>query len=72
MVDNAAGRVCLAAVAVVLGDEEGVTLDRDHELGEVAVADDPSELLLGDEHPGGGSATLAHVAVPQRSTLRCV
>ena len=40
----------------------GVTLDRYHELGEVAVADDPPELLLGDEHPGGGPA-LAHVAV---------
>src|SRR4051794_39318643 len=41
---------------------EGVTLDRDDELGEVAVADDASELLLGDEHAGGGPA-LAHVAV---------
>jgi len=28
-----------------------VALDRDHELVEVAVADDPTELLLGDEHP---------------------
>ncbi|MDQ6849801.1 MAG: hypothetical protein M3070_07455 [Actinomycetota bacterium] len=36
--------------------------DRGHELGEVAVADDPAELLLGLEHPGGGPA-LAHVAV---------
>jgi hypothetical protein len=40
-----------------------VAFDRDHELGEVAVPDDPSELLLGDEHPGGGPA-LAHVTVP--------
>jgi hypothetical protein len=39
-----------------------VTLDRDDELGEVAVADDASELLLGDEHAGGRPA-LAHVAV---------
>src|ERR671923_2555864 len=39
-----------------------VTLDRDDEGGEVAVADDASELLLGDEHAGGGPA-LAHVAV---------
>jgi len=52
----------LAAVAVVVGGGEGVTLDRDDELGEVAVADDSAELLLGDEHPGGGPA-LAHVAV---------
>jgi hypothetical protein len=29
----------------------GVALDRDHELVEVAVADDPTELLLDDEHP---------------------
>ena len=49
-------------VAVVVGNEEGVTLDRDHELGEVAVADDLAELLLGVEHPGGGPAQ-AHVAV---------
>ncbi len=34
----------------------GVGLDRDHQLGEVAVADDPPELLLGDEHRGGGPA----------------
>ena len=27
----------------------GVAFDRDHELGEIAVADDPPELLLGDE-----------------------
>src|SRR4051812_50187029 len=40
---------------------ERVTLDGDDELGEVAVADDASELLLGDEHAGGGPA-LAHVA----------
>lgn len=32
------------------GDEDGVALDGDDELGDVAVADDPSELLLGDEH----------------------
>ena len=39
-----------------------MTLDRDHELREIAVADDASELLLGDEHPGGGPP-LAHVTV---------
>jgi len=39
-----------------------VTLDRDDERGEVAVADDPSELLFGDEHAGGAPA-LTHVAV---------
>src|ERR1017187_9999814 len=49
-------------VAVVVGNEHGVTLDRDHELGEILVADDPPELLFGDEHAGGGPA-LAHVAV---------
>ena len=38
---------------VVGGGVEGVTLDRDDESGEVAVADDPPELLLGDEHAGG-------------------
>jgi hypothetical protein len=47
---------------VSLSGPGGVALDRDDELGEVAVADDPSELLLGDEHAGGGPA-LAHVAV---------
>src|ERR1019366_7538629 len=52
----------LLAVAVVRSNEDGVTLDRDHELGEVSVADDPSELLLGLEHAGGGPA-LAHVTV---------
>src|SRR6266542_6234307 len=37
------------AIGIVsLGNEDGVTLDRDHELGEVAVADDTPELLLGD------------------------
>ena len=40
----------------------GVAFDRDDEGGELAVADDPPELLLRDEHPGGGPA-LAHVAV---------
>src|SRR5215210_3374086 len=52
----------LLAVELVRGGDEGVTLDGDDELGEVAVADDPAELLLGDEHAGGGPA-LAHVAV---------
>jgi hypothetical protein len=42
--------------------EVGVTLDRDHELGEVAVPDDPAELLLGDEHPSRRPAA-AHVAL---------
>ena len=39
-----------------------MSLSRDDELGEVAVADDPSELLLCDEYASGGPA-LAHVAV---------
>jgi len=42
--------------------EQGVTLDRDDELGEVTIADDPPELLLGNEHAGGGPAA-AHVTV---------
>ena len=45
-----------------MSESGGAALDRDHELGEVAVADDAPELLLGDEHAGGGLA-LAHVAV---------
>src|SRR4051812_49927948 len=49
-------------VGVRGGGVKGVTLDGDHERGEILVADDPSELLLGDEHAGGGPA-LAHVAV---------
>jgi hypothetical protein len=40
-----------------------VELDRDGELGEVALADDPAELLLGFEHPGGRPAQ-RHLAVP--------
>ena len=43
-------------VAVVLGNEEGVAFDCDDELGEGLVADDPAELLLGNEHAGGGPA----------------
>lgn len=31
-----------------------VALERDGELGEIAVADDPPELALGFEHTGGG------------------
>lgn len=38
-----------------------MSFDCDHELGEIPVADDASELLLGDEHPGGPA--LAHVSV---------
>jgi hypothetical protein len=38
-----------------------VALDRDSELGKVGVADDPSELPFGFEHPGGGPAQ-AHLA----------
>lgn len=34
----------LRVVEVLLGDEDGVTLDRDHEGGGVLVADDPPEL----------------------------
>ena len=41
-----------------IADEKGVTLDGDDELGEVAVADDLAELLLGDEHAGGRPAGL--------------
>ena len=56
-----------------------MVFNRGHELGEVAVADDPSELLLGLEHPGSGPA-LALAAVQrlrmspscQRLTLRWV
>ena len=54
------------------GGVDGVALDGDDEVGEVAVADDASELLLGDEHPGGGPA-LAHVAVlPALHVALCV
>ena len=35
--------------AVAAGLTRGVAFGRDHELGEIAVADDPPELLLGDE-----------------------
>jgi hypothetical protein len=35
-----------------------VTLDRDHELGEVAVADDSAELLLGCEPAGEAQETI--------------
>jgi len=45
--------------------------DRGDELGEVAVADDTPELLLGLQHPGGSQA-LAHVAVLPALTLRWV
>jgi hypothetical protein len=47
---------------VLAFEGEVMVFDRGHERREVAVADDPSELLLGLEHPGGGPA-LAHVAV---------
>jgi len=53
-------------------DAVDVSFDRDHELGEVAVADDPSELLLGDKHPGGGPALARRSPSRQRLTLRCV
>src|SRR5438552_18239862 len=59
---NGNGLGDLLVVEVNGSDAEGVTLDCDDERGEVAVADDASELLLGDEHAGGGPA-LAHVAV---------
>ena len=42
---------------VVRGEVKGVTLDRDDEGGEVAVDDDPPELLFGDEHAGGSCTT---------------
>jgi hypothetical protein len=37
---------------VLGGRAQSVPLDRDHQLGEVAVADDPPELPLGLEIPG--------------------
>lgn len=39
-----------------MGDPGGAPLDRADELGEVVVADDPLELLLGDQHSGRGPA----------------
>lgn len=47
----------LRVVEVLLGDEDGVTLDRDHEGGEVLGADDPPEL---------GSATSIPAALQRR------
>ena len=49
-----------------------MALDAGGELGEVGVADDRAELLLGVEHPGGGPA-LRHMSPDcQRLTLRLV
>jgi hypothetical protein len=45
-----------------------VALDGEGELGEVALADDLAETLLGFEHPNGGLAR-AHVPDCQRLTL---
>ena len=56
---------------VLRGGEKGVALDGDDELGEVAVADDAPELLLGDEHAGGGPA-LRMSPSRQHFTLRWV
>jgi len=39
-------------------------LDRDRELGEVAVADDPAELLFGEERASGGPALARVVVAP--------
>lgn len=41
-----------------------MTLEDDDELGEVAVSDDPAELLLGDEHARDGPALAHLVALP--------
>ena len=48
-------------------DAVGVAFDRDHELGEIAVADDPPELLLGDEQELANLATAVEreVTLPQ-------
>jgi hypothetical protein len=35
------------------GNGDRVSLDRDDELREIAIADDAAESLLGDEHRGG-------------------
>jgi hypothetical protein len=45
----------------------GVACDREHELGEIAVADDPPELLLGDEQELAKLATAVEreVTLPQ-------
>ena len=48
-----------------------VAFDGDDERGRVAVADDPAELLLGEEHPGGRPA-LRMSPFRQRVTLRWV
>jgi hypothetical protein len=45
-----------------MSDLRRAAFDGYGELGEVAVADDPPELLFGDEHAGRGPA-LAHDAV---------
>jgi hypothetical protein len=53
-------------LGVLLGvgtfEGEVSSFNRGDELGELALADYPSVLLLGLEHPGGGPS-LAHVAV---------
>ena len=50
----------------------GVAFDRDHELGEIAVADDPPKLLLGDEHELAKLATAVEpeVTLPQPNRAR--
>ena len=50
---------------VAAGLTRGVAFDRDHGLGEIAVADDPPERLLGDEHELAKLAT----AVEREVTL---
>ena len=53
--------------AVAAGLTRGVAFGRDHELGEIAVADDPPERLLGDEHELANLATAVEreVTLPQ-------
>ena len=71
MVTPDRGRGLLDLVGVRLTAAEQVVLDRDRELGEVAVADDPAELLFGFAHAGGGPAQ-SHLALGPVLALRWV
>jgi hypothetical protein len=53
-------------------DAVGVALGRDHELGEIAVADDPPEPLLGDAQELANLATAVEreVTLPQPNRAR--
>ena len=61
----------LLSVEVRLGSEQGLTLDRDGELGEVAVADEAPELLLGTACRRRSSASCMS-PLRQRFTFRWV